>query len=352
MKSKVVVFGNLNNLKDIFQNIEHDLLDSIVLATPNDKDVENEWFSDKLTIPLNRFTETDFDWIFIAAPLFNEFRDFKRQLLALGVDKKRIWYNSDIDTFNLRLKGFTHYNTGKVGYKNEYFMNEKPHAHELKLNLDFSSMNKLEHFFYGNMGKPIHKWLHYFEIYDRHFSKFREKEVTVLEIGVYKGGSLELWRDYFGSKCKVYGIDINPACKEYESEQIEVLIGSSEDREFLKEVTEKIPKIDIVIDDGGHTMNQQIVAFEELYPAISPDGVYLCEDVLTSYWEEYGGGYKQENTFVEYSKNLIDYLNAWHSREKELEVDEFTLTTHSMHYYDAVVVIEKRKMNPPFAAMI
>jgi len=351
MKSKVIVVGNLNQLKDVFQNIENDYIDSLIFAT-NRNDMSDKWFLDKNTIHINSVNETESDWIFIATSRTNEFIKFKKQLIGLGVDEKRIWHGFDINTFTLRLKGFKNYNTGKVKYKNDYFMKEKPTVHELRLNLDFRTMNKLERFFYNNMGKTIYKWLHYFEIYDRHFRRFKGKEVTILEIGVFKGGSLELWRDYFGSKCKIYGIDINPDCKEHESEQIEILIGSSEDLEFLSRVKKKIPEIDILIDDGGHTMNQQIVAFEELYPILSPDGVYLCEDVLTSYWEEYGGGYKQENTFIEHSKNLIDYLNAWHSREKELDVNNFTLSTHSMHYYDAVLVIEKRKMNPPFAAMI
>lgn len=351
MKSKVVVVGNLNDCQHAFQEIDMDLVNSLIFATPEmDK---NEWFSDKIRININEVKGVDYDWIFISNPMFHEFMELRDQLINLGVDDEKIWYNFDINTFNLRLKGFTNYNSGILRYKNDYFMKGKPTPHELESNLDFDSMNKLEEFFYGNKGKTIHKWLHYFEIYHKHFSKFVGKKVTVLEIGVFEGGSLELWRDYFGDKCKVYGIDINPDCKNHESEQIEILIGSSEDREFLRSVKDKISEIDIFIDDGGHNMNQQIVAFEELYPIISPDGVYLCEDLLTSYWEEYGGGYKRENTFIEYSKNLIDYLNAWHSREKEkFDVNEFTLSTHSMHYYDGVLVIEKRRINPPFAAMI
>ena len=294
----------------------------------------------------------DYDWVFIVTPSIDEFRGFWEQLIDLGVETEKIWYNSNINNFNLRLNGFTKFNSGAVKYKNDFFINEHPSLHELKKNLDFNSMNRLEQYFYSNTGKTIHKWLHFFEIYDRHFSRFIGKEVTVLEIGVFKGGSLELWRHYFGSKCKIYGIDINPECKELEGEQIEIFIGDVEDREFLNKIKETIPQVDILIDDGGHTMTQQITAFEELYPLISPDGVYLCEDLVTSYWKEYGGGYRRENTFIEYSKGLIDYLNAWHSREKELNVNEFTLSTHSMHYYDAVLVMEKRKIDPPSASMI
>lgn len=352
MKNKIIVVGNLNDCKDAFQKLDLDCIDTLVFAI-SEKDLDAEWFADKTRINIDEITEAVYDWIFIASIMVHEFRELKDHLVELGVNDNQIWYSFDINTFNLRLKGFKNYNSGTLEYKHDFFMGKKPTAHELESNLNFDSMNRLEKFFYGNSGKTIYKWLHYFEIYHKHFSRFIGKEVTVLEIGVFEGGSLELWRDYFGSKCKVYGIDINPDCKEHESDQIEILIGSAEDREFLSTVKEMIPQIDILIDDGGHKMNQQIVAFEELYPIISPDGVYLCEDLLTSYWEEYGGGYKRDETFIEYSKDLIDYLNAWHSQEKEkLDVNEFTLSTHSMHYYDAVLVIEKRRMNPPFAVMI
>jgi len=351
MKSKVLILGNLNDCKRVIEKIDIDLIDSLIFVT-NKKDMNDEWFTNKDKILINDIKGVKYDWIFIATPMIYEFMEFQGQLIDLGVDNEKIWYNFDINDFNLRLKGFTKYNSGTLKYKKDFFMKEKPTAHELEKKLDFQSMNKLEQYFYSNRGKIIHKWLHYFEIYNRHFSRFIGKDVTILEIGVFKGGSLELWRHYFGNNCKIYGIDINPECKNLESDQIEIVIGDVEDREFLRALKEKIPKIDILIDDGGHTMNQQIVAFEELYPIINSDGVYLCEDLVTSYWDEYGGGYKRENTFIELSKGLIDYLNAWHSREKELNVNEFTLSTHSMHYYDAVLVIEKRKMSPPSASMI
>lgn len=118
-------------------------------------------------------------------------------------------------------------------------------------------MNDLENYFYNNNKRLIHKFDHYFEIYDRHFSKFRGKEVNVLEIGVSHGGSLQMWKEYFGQKCNIYGIDIFPKCKEFEEENIKIFIGSQSDRSFLQNVCEQIPKIDIIIDDGGHTMEQQ-----------------------------------------------------------------------------------------------
>lgn len=208
-------------------------------------------------------------------------------------------------------------------------------------------VSDLESYFENNDKRLIDKWMHYFDIYERHFQKYRGQEIVIVEIGVFQGGSLQMWKNYFGDKAKIYGIDINPQCKELEEENIEILIGSQSDRRFLRELTQKIPKIDILIDDGGHTMEQQIVTFEELYGHIKDDGVYLCEDNHTSYWLKYGGGHRRKGTFIEYSKGLIDQLHAFHSEQSSLKVNEFTRTTNSMHYYDSILVIEKHLREKP-----
>lgn len=207
--------------------------------------------------------------------------------------------------------------------------------------------NPIESFFNNSEGRLIHKWKHYFEIYHHFFKRYVGKEIVVLEIGVFQGGSLQLWKDYFGDKAKIFGIDINPECKAYEEENIKVLIGSQSDREFLRKVKAEIPQVDILIDDGGHTMKQQIITFEELYGFIKPDGIYLCEDIHTSYWLNFGGGFRRKGTFMEFSKKLLDYLNAYHSEQKQFCPNDFTRNTYSMHYYDSILVIEKRLMTPP-----
>ena len=176
-------------------------------------------------------------------------------------------------------------------------------------------MNDLEKYFKENNRRVISKWSHYFDVYERHFSRFRNKEITILEIGVYQGGSLQMWRSYFGDKVKIYGVDIHPRCKELEEDNVEIFIGSQSDRNFLRELKKKIPPVDILIDDGGHTMRQQIITYEELFDHVKEDGVYLCEDLHTSYWADFGGGFRRKGTFIEYSKSFIDYLNAYHSRQ-------------------------------------
>jgi hypothetical protein len=157
-----------------------------------------------------------------------------------------------------------------------------------------------------------------------------------------------MWKHYFGPRAKIFGVDINPKCKQAEEDQIRVLIGDQEDRKFLRSIPNILPRIDILIDDGGHRMNQQIATFEELFPFIDENGVYVCEDLHTSYWKDFGGGYKRRGTFIEYSKNFIDFLNAWHSNnQKELGVSDFTRSAYCLHYYTSMLVIEKRPAAEP-----
>lgn len=209
-------------------------------------------------------------------------------------------------------------------------------------------MNDLEKFFFANTGRKINKWRHYFEAYDRHLARFRGTDVHLLEIGVFQGGSLQMWRDYFGPKAIIYGVDINPLCKQFEDENTHIIIGDQEDREFLKGLSKSIPRIDVLIDDGGHSMKQQIHTFEELFKNVSNNGVFLCEDTHTSYWKNYGGGYKRRGTFMKYSKGLIDQLNAWHSEDSgNFKVNDFTRTARSMHFYDSMVIIEKDTVAKP-----
>jgi cephalosporin hydroxylase len=205
-----------------------------------------------------------------------------------------------------------------------------------------AKMNDLQKYFNEHSGRLVQKWEHYFAIYDEHFSRYRGTDVCVVEFGVNHGGSLQLWRKYFGASAKICGVDINPDCKKFEEDGVHIFIGDQADRAFLRSLVANIPRIDILIDDGGHAMLQQIATFEELFPHISDHGIYLCEDTHTSYWRKFGAGYRRRNSFIEYSKNWIDALNAWHSEQPEkLSVGDFTRTARSVTFYDSVVVIEK-----------
>jgi hypothetical protein len=204
-------------------------------------------------------------------------------------------------------------------------------------------MGDLETYFKNNVGSKIDKWAHYFDIYERHFSRYRGNAVNVMEIGVSEGGSLLMWKYYFGDKAKIYGIDIDPECANIPKvENIQIIIGSQSDRKFLRKLKSELPKMDILIDDGGHMMDQQRITFEEMFQHVSNNGIYLCEDLHTSYDENFGGGHKKVGTFIEYTKNLIDRLNAHSSQTDELPITYHTLNIDSIHYYDSVIVIEKK----------
>ena len=180
-------------------------------------------------------------------------------------------------------------------------------------------------------GKGILKWDHYFDIYHQHFKKFVGHEVHILEIGVFSGGSLEMWRDYFGSGCHIYGVDIQEECKMYESEYTNIFIGDQADHKFWKLFKDKVPVVDILIDDGGHQAEQQIVTLEEMLPHLSPGGIYFCEDIHGSY-----------NDFASYLHGLINSLNDMiQLSESGISPTQFQSWIKSMHFYPYVTVIEK-----------
>jgi hypothetical protein len=214
-------------------------------------------------------------------------------------------------------------------------------------------MGKLQDYFLNNSnGRLMTKWLHYFDIYERHFGHLVGKPVNMMEIGVYQGGSLQMWKHYFGKRANIYGVDILPQVKAFEEDRVHIHIGDQGDREFWRALRPNLPMLDVIIDDGGHLMMQQRVTFEEMYGMLSPNGIYLIEDLHTSYWPEYGGGYRNPDSFLEYTKIYIDKLNGWHSRDPGLGVDGFTTSAWSMSYYDSVLVIEKRPREMPQAREI
>jgi hypothetical protein len=135
---------------------------------------------------------------------------------------------------------------------------------------------ELENYFDAHdKGAGIWKYRHYFPIYERHFRKFRGEEIHILEIGVYSGGSLEMWRHYFGERAFIYGVDINESCRVYENPYTRIDLGDQASRAFCATFRQKHPRIDIIIDDGGHEFDQQRVTFEEMFPHLQPGDLFM-----------------------------------------------------------------------------
>lgn len=153
---------------------------------------------------------------------------------------------------------------------------------------------------------PSFKHTTYFDSYDHFFGNYRNKEITFVEIGVLDGGSLFMWKKYFGDRARIIGVDLNPAAKKWEKEGFEIFVGSQSDRVFWNEFVNEVGEIDIVLDDGGHTYSQQIITSESLLPFIKDGGVMVIEDTHTSYLDGFGD---VSFSFIEYVKEHIDKIN-------------------------------------------
>lgn len=206
----------------------------------------------------------------------------------------------------------------------------------------------LHKYFLNNGGRRLHKWVHYFDIYEMHLRRFLGRDPVMLEIGVSGGGSLWMWKEYFGPQSKIVGLDVKPECKRHAGEGVDVFIGSQSDERVLAAILEKYPRIDIVLDDGSHRMTDLRATFDYLYDRIHPEGVYIVEDLHTCYWEKFGGGLKREGSFMEFVKDRIDDLNAFHTRGA-LPVSAFTRSTRAICVYDSVVVFERKPQGVRFA---
>lgn len=146
--------------------------------------------------------------------------------------------------------------------------------------------------------------------YEKFLPFKRQDTLTIMEIGVQEGKSIHMWEEYF-YQSNIIGIDILPECKKIEKGRIkiEIEIGSQFDGNFLFDVGKKYFEFDMILDDGSHDNEHVIFSFEQLFPYIKPNGVYIIEDVCTSYWEYYGGGYGKYQSTMEYFKRLSDDVN-------------------------------------------
>ena len=192
----------------------------------------------------------------------------------------------------------------------------------------------------------------YTEIYAKYFGPLKNQSIKFLEIGILRGNSVKLWESYF-KNAELHFIDITLDAVEYKPQRAQYHIANQESPEDLDLFVNKAGgQFDIIIDDGGHTMKQQIVSFESLFPYLKNGGMYIIEDLHTSYWENYGGG-KHPGTAVEFLKKLIDEVNfvgATSRRASHRNIDApvlkgasiYSTQIESIHYYDSVAIIIKR----------
>lgn len=182
------------------------------------------------------------------------------------------------------------------------------------------------------------KYLFYFDIYERQLARFIGWPMRMLEIGVQRGGSLRMWKKYFGGLSTVVGVDIDPSCKKFDEPSLPVRIGDQADTKFLADVVAEFGPFDLVIDDGSHNQGDVRATFHYLYPRLSLGGVYLVEDLHCAYWEKHEGGFGRPGTFIEYEKSLLDELHV---------PSNFRDITLAMHVYPWLTFFERGCLEIP-----
>jgi hypothetical protein len=217
------------------------------------------------------------------------------------------------------------------------------------------SLSAVGEIFFNHNGRMAHKWVHYLEAYSEQFERLRSgvrdvdgavRPLRFLEIGVSHGGSLEMWRSYFGQDAVIFGVDLNPACAAFDGEAGQVRIGSQADRSFLASVVSEMGGVDVVLDDGSHIASHQRASIEVLYPLLSPGGLYVVEDVHSAYWRNFEGGYRRRGTFIEFVKDLIDDVHVpYHGRPARQPA--LSDAVASITIMDSLVFIQKDARRPP-----
>lgn len=194
--------------------------------------------------------------------------------------------------------------------------------------------------------RVVHKWHHYIPLYDRYFGRWRGRPLRFLEIGVSDGGSLAMWRRFFGPDAVIFGIDIDPRCAAFDGEAGKVRIGSQDDADFLAAVVEEMGGLDVVLDDGSHEMAHVRRSFEVLFPRLSHGGTYMVEDLHTSYWRRYGGGYRAAGNFFNFVRQMVDDMHRWYHDAGE-RFGGLGAECSGIHIHDSVVVFDKDRPYPP-----
>lgn len=178
----------------------------------------------------------------------------------------------------------------------------------------------------------------YFEIYEELFSSYVGKKITFVEIGVLSGGSLFMWKEFFGEQARIIGVELNPVAKKWEKHGFEIFIGDQGSSTFWEDFFEKIGNVDVILDDGSHTYQDQIVTLKECIPFINNGGKMVTEDVHSSYQKKYG--YPTKYNFINFTKLLVDEINY---RYYDLEKKKYKTTgplrkkIFSITYYESII---------------
>jgi len=204
----------------------------------------------------------------------------------------------------------------------------------------------------------IHKPLHYLPVYESALGAFVDRPIRMLEIGVDRGGSLQLWRRYLHPESVVVGIDINRKTSQFDNpaQRMHVRIGAQQDTVFLRRVLDEFGPFDVILDDGSHMTSHMVDTFRYLFPnGLAAGGVYIVEDIGTNYQKNWRDS---TMTFIDFTKWIIDAMHGrcqgdnWGRQDLGLPDDshlqDFTVplaTTiiEKVEFYDCIAVFHRAK---------
>lgn len=203
------------------------------------------------------------------------------------------------------------------------------------------NIKSLEEIFYSTKRLST-KNSSYFPTYEYLFSQYIGKSITFVEVGVFNGGSLHMWREYFGPQARIIGVDLNPIANELKKDGFEIFIGNQEDPDFWELLKESIGPIDILLDDGGHKNGQQIRTLYFGVELMKERGLIVIEDVHTSYFKRFGN--PSPLSFISFSKKIIDQINSRFKFVKSKRT-KFYNSIWSVAFYESIVAfhIDKAK---------
>jgi hypothetical protein len=207
-------------------------------------------------------------------------------------------------------------------------------------------------------GHVSDKWESYFLVYDLYFSKFRNKKINLLEIGVQNGGSLDVWSDYFKIANLIVGSDMDLNCKNlnFKDKRIKLILGDIKKKDTRRKIVSLADGFDIIIDDGSHKAEDINSSFLFFYSYLNPGGLYLIEDLHCSYWKNFGGGLLNKKSPIDLLKLFVDIINfeSWGMTFKRLSTLKFGYARtkksisirnfrdiESIHFHNSICVIKK-----------
>lgn len=149
------------------------------------------------------------------------------------------------------------------------------------------------------------------KLYHNYFQDLRDEPLNLLEIGLAVGHSIQMWAKYF-TNAKLVSIDHDIKHYQYSlnNDRITIIKGDQTDLKLLQDINGKYGPFDIIIDDGSHIDSHTKMTFDTLFPLLKSGGLYVVEDLHTSYKKDLIDNLVNEPVFINYTKELIDRVNS------------------------------------------